>query len=1837
MTETDEAAAARTSLHRKKRSRTGHRASTTRLINQAATALEAEDVDTDLLSLTKQMLIEKLETLKGLDGEIAELVPDEELEEEIQQADQQVERVYGAIAKISKVLGAATQSLVRRAGPPTRTATPPAVADRPITPTTDAATDPPPRRESTDETLPSAALVTPASDRVKLPKISLPHFRGNLMRWTAFFDSFNSAVHLNDRLSEIDKFNYLRSLLEGPAYDAIAGLALSAVNYREAIEILKKRFGNKQLIISKHMESLLSVNAVTSDHHLRDLRRLYDQSEANIRSLRALGVEPESYGAMLSSVLLSKLPPDLRLIVSRKVSADDLDMESLLKTFEQELAARERASNSVTQSTRRGQTQGHSSTSAFVATMSGSLVCAFCEQSHSPLTCSTVPGVDDRKKILRNGGRCFNCLRKNHLSRNCRSTSKCKSCHGKHHTSICDKVARSKENPSLAAPTELNPEATAFTPEPTTTAVCSTQGKAILLQTARTVVYNPSKPKQTVEIRILFDSGSQKSYLTERVMKLLQLKPTGGQTLSIAAFGATQEQTKVCPTVSVGICLKGYPNATLSMYVVPTICKPLSCQPITASVEANDHLISLGIADSADSSSRLPVDILIGCDHYWELVTGGVCRSENGPTAIHTKLGWVLSGPTPTHDVGVHSSTCVVTTHTLQVDSQLADSTQLTEQLRSFWELESLGIHEEEKTLYDDFATTVSFQDGHYKVPLPWKEFHEPLADNYLLCVKRLKGLLRRLRHEPEVLQQYSSTIDDQLARGIIEPVPHDTKNTIHYLPHHGVVRTDKTTTKLRVVYDASSKTSGPSLNDCLYKGPKFQQLILDLLIRFRAYNIALIADVEKAFLMIAVDEKDRDVLRFLWVDDVTKEEPELRAYRFTRVVFGVSSSPFLLNATVRYHLERFLDTNEAVVKRLLQSTYVDDIICGANSVDESFELYTQSKEIFRQGGFNLRKFLSNSQALQARINAAEQSPDSQKEEVKVLGVTWNPPNDSFVFDLSELSTAAENLQPTKRNLVSLIGRFYDPLGFLAPVTIKFKMLFQRLCPSRLDWDSDLPDELLKKWKTLLADLREAVPISIPRSYAQRVEGTPSSYTLCGFCDASTQAYAAVIYLVIKSDVNIEVKFLVSKTRVAPLQSQTIPRLELLSAFLLSKLVSSVTSSLSSTLPELALKCYTDSQVALFWILGISKEWKPFVNNRVKEIRNRVHPSCWNHCPGSSNPADLPSRGLSSLELSVNQLWRQGPKWLHIGFDPTPQEQVRHMPEECAVELKATQSHTLMSVEPNVMIESIVDPAKFSTLSRLIGVTTKVLEAVKRFKSAPRGNPPTESVEDSHAAELLWVKSAQKTLSDMKTLTKQFNLFEDEQGVWRCGGRLANSEIPYATKYPILIPKSHPITSLIARQAHERVLHNGVKETLAEIRSKFWIPSGRSFTRKIVHKCVTCKRFEGLPYQAPPPPPLPKCRVKEAPAFSYTGVDFAGPLLIRVTLSSHSTKVWIALFTCYVTRAVHLDAVPDQSTPTFIRCMKRFVARRGLPKRFISDNGKTFKAAARYLDSVFKDETVQEHLTGLGVTWQFNVERAPWWGGAFERMVRSTKRCLKKLIGRAHFSLDELITALAEIEAVLNSRPLSYMSGEDLEEPITPSHLVVGRRILSMPDNLDYTCDLDDSEFTLDARQLTSRVKHLNNVLNHFWKRWRTEYLSCLREVHAQVAKRHHTNTDRPISVGDIVIIKDDHLPRGQWKLGMVQEILTGRDGLIRAATVKVASCDRRYSTFKRPIQLLYPLEIHSEFLNITSSEATPNLESSEPPPDGPDVGPQARPKRAAARRSDAVRRDWITQLERDD
>ena len=230
--------------------------------------------------------------------------------------------------------------------------------------------------------------------------------------------------------------------------------------------------------------------------------------------------------------------------------------------------------------------------------------------------------------------------------------------------------------------------------------------------------------------------------------------------------------------------------------------------------------------------------------------------------------------------------------------------------------------------------------------------------------------------------------------------------------------------------------------------------------------------------------------------------------------------------------------------------------------------------------------------------------------------------------------------------------------------------------------------------------------------------------------------------------------------------------------------------------------------------------------------------------------------------------------------------------------------------------------------------------------------------------------------------------------------------------------------------------------------------------------------------------------MNKAPQFAYTVVDYAGPLYAHTQGISDSDtyKAWICLFTHCVTQAVHLKLVLDMSAPTFIRYLKHFTARSGLPPKFISDNGKTFKAAAKTLEEVVKQPHFTTYLARFGIEWTFNLEKAPWWGGIFEQLVQSVKRPLRKILGQARFSYDELNTALIEIDAIINSRPLTYITSDNLEELLTPSHLIIGRRILSLPDDLTYMEEDGDEEFTVNDETLQRRAQHLNNVINYFWK-----------------------------------------------------------------------------------------------------------------------------------------------------
>ena len=929
------------------------------------------------------------------------------------------------------------------------------------------------------------------------------------------------------------------------------------------------------------------------------------------------------------------------------------------------------------------------------------------------------------------------------------------------------------------------------------------------------------------------------------------------------------------------------------------------------------------------------------------------------------------------------------------------------------------------------------------------------------------------------------------------------------------------------------------------------------------------------------------------------------------------------------------------LTSKLSNSFYVDDKVTGADNEETAYHLYLTAKEIMKAGGFNLQKFTSSSPLLQSWIQNSEScneptvSPCVIKAgstfvessigpnqnvcqgERKVLGVCWDVANDVFIFNLQELACIAESLKSTKRNIVSLVGKVYDPLGFLAPVVIRLKVFLQELCKVKLDWDQPLPSDLEKKWRLLVSDLREGWPISIPRCYWSSISGKVSSLMLCGYCDASQKAHAAVVYLRSTTDSEVSVRLVASKTRVSPLKKQTISRLELLSALLLARLITSVTQTLQ---PELPL---SDSMISLCWIKGSDKCWKPFVQKRVNAIKKLLPPNCWKHCRSQENPADIPSSGLPPLELSVNALWHNSPEWLQTDDLCANDSTVLTPPAECLAEMKTRevkQVHGLLSIEDPVRLSQIIECEHFSSLDCLFSVTALVFKFCALLCNVVR-TLPKDANWVNHSVEEIWILESQQSLTKEKKFKhwrKESDLFQDDRGIWRCRGRIQNAGVPYSTKHPILLLSSHHLTLLLVRKAHDRVLHNGVKETLTELRSKFWIVKGRSYIRKVLRQCRVCRRHEGKPYSAPPPPPLPSLRVSEAPPFSFTGVDLAGPLYVK---DGHtSSKVWICLYTCCVTRAVHLDLVSDMSTPTFLRSFKRFAARRGLPSQMLSDNGKTFEAAAKTIHDV---------------KWKFNVPKAPWWGGVFERIVRSAKRCLKKILGQARFSHDELLTAITEVEMVINSRPLSFVSSNDLEEPLTPSHLMVGRRLMNQPDYSGQ--DMDDFETTQD--DITCRAKYLCITINQFWERWRKEYLLELREAH----KQHSQKSNMPnISVGDVVIIHDDDQARCMWKLGRVEKLLVGADDEIRAAVLKVAGHGRAANHLQRPVQKLYPLEMssHDHFKtaddSIIEPTSTRNLESGETentrPEQAPDVNstPSPHTVRTPKRRAALEARDRV-------
>jgi hypothetical protein len=936
------------------------------------------------------------------------------------------------------------------------------------------------------------------------------------------------------------------------------------------------------------------------------------------------------------------------------------------------------------------------------------------------------------------------------------------------------------------------------------------------------------------------------------------------------------------------------------------------------------------------------------------------------------------------------------------------------------------------------------------------------------------------------------------------------------------------------------------SLNDCLEAGPSLIPLLPEVLLRFRRWQFALTADISKAFLQISLKEEDRDVHRFL-----LREGDVIRRMRFCRVTFGVTSSPFLLNATIRHHLALFPET-KAVVE-LKNNLYVDDWLTGADSEQEVVEMFAEAQSVMDKAQMTLTKWNSNSKMVCDKVGAVM----SESAHTKILGVVWLPGEDSFSFEGTSLP---QDVVPTKRVILSFLARLFDPIGFLTPYSLVAKCLFQELWTLGVQWDEEIPPDLQERFHSWLNGLEALKLWKIPRQFVRApwCDIAQSGVHLHVFSDASERGYGAVSYLCATSAEGVlSSSLIMARAKVAPLKKVTIPRLELLGCLLAARLLKFVRDALQ--LDSLSYSCWTDSTVALAWIKGDPSRWKQFVANRVREIHELSDPARWNHCPGKENPADLASRGVLAEDLIEADIWLSGPPWL---ANP-PEGCVGDYPEEEIVESEC-KSGTVILVCPNLQPEEVYQFKRWGSLVK----TLRIVAWVRRFLQNCRF--PKElvsgplSYSELSEAKVEVFKQVQRfafpeeyaCLSRDKPVSKgssirKLNPFLDDAGLMRVKGRLQLSELSYEEKHPLILPRGH-VASLLVSQQHLIMKHAGVDSVVTALRATYWIIGLRRLVKSIKRECYACQRADARACQEPPAP-LPSLRVSEASPFTVTGVDYAGPLFCS---DFPSQKFYVCLFTCAVVRAIHLELTDSLSTEGFLLALRRFASRRGLPSVIYSDNAQTFKAAESNLSAYFGS---------LCPEWKWIVPRAPWWGGWWERLVRSVKVSLRKTIGGRSLTRVELETTLQEIEACINSRPLSFV-GDDIDNrnPLTPNHFLTGKGVGFQARVIE---DLD----AVTPGVLSEKESRRTLMLDKFWSVWQGEYLRNLPSGTSKFASRG------PLEVGSVVLIREDWLPRMQWEVGIVKEVYPGKDKVVRSVKLHTKKGDK-----VRAIQRLHSLELVS-------------------------------------------------------
>lgn len=1123
-------------------------------------------------------------------------------------------------------------------------------------------------------------------DELKLPEVKLPTFNGDYVQWPTFKEVFVSRVHDNAKLNDLQRFHHLKGALVGVASDDIQHLILTADNYNAAWTMLTTLYENKKILFTHYMETFEQQPAVREDSV--SLKRFIQTSRSCFNAIKSLGVDLSTQNQVLVFYMVKKLPKTIRTEwdrhLSTKKNIPTFDELCTLLDQQHEMLASSSLFNKSIATTKpehlkRLKSDGKRDVKAFLVEKSSKQsLCPHCQkENHSVRQCNDFlqRQATERRTIAQKLRLCYNCLSARHSMSQCESKHSCMTCNARHHTllhiegsnDVQPKMPSTSSQQNVAHTFHIacSPTSTAFE------ATIEDHGEIIpdcpvLLPTAMVTVKDATEHKRS--FRALLDQCAQASFITDRAVQLLQLsRQKASLNLKLLEFGSGSGHQSV--TIKLGSIHNDDVEYVFTAYILKRITDTLPESKLR--IDEWTHLTGLQLADS---KFFMPsnVDLLIGGNVYDSIIRHDIRPGKkNAPIAQLTTLGWIVSGKSFGSDT-VQSHVL----HTL-IDSQL---------LRTQDELEETPQNNTEDEWAESFFVNTHRrqENGKYLVRLPLKTLYDPaqfIGESKSIAMSRLLQLERRLSRNEKLREAYIDTINEYLSLGQMKRVTSSENENLHrtddgrvlstccYLPHHAVIKESSTSTKVRVVFDGSSRTrNGKSLNNILAVGPKIHSDMLFVLLNWRFFCFVYTADIEKMYRCIDLDETDAQYQRILWRSSPQEPVQELCC---TTVMFGTASAPFVAIRTLHQLAADEATRYPLAVESIHTQMYVDDLLDGDDTIELAHERLTQIKQMLSGGGFELRKWSSNRPEIIKDIPVEHRQKNNilqldDDDQIKALGMYWNMKGDCFIYQLKFDS----NEKPlTRRMMSSMIARIFDPAGWLNPSIIIAKIILQQVWRLRGKWDDVVPKNIQNQWTEYFADLSCVTHIKIERWFHSFK--TDLATQLHIFCSSTKETFSAVAYIRTDNDVGIRSTLVMSKAQVIPIKSQsTTIRAELCAMVLAAQLLLKLESNLKCQFGK-NIFLWTDSTTILYWLQLDFNQFKPFVQNRLRKIHDFTTAKQWQFVDPKENPAVGSSGGVYASKLVNNPTWWNGPSWLQQEMSFWPKISIFLPPSESGeVELR---------------------------------------------------------------------------------------------------------------------------------------------------------------------------------------------------------------------------------------------------------------------------------------------------------------------------------------------------------------------------------------------------------------------------------------------------------------------------------------------------------------------------------------------------------------------------------------